>query len=109
MESTLILVAMEYWIQVDPEELTKEKEKARELRQSQWWKNKRAKSQCYYCEKKFNAKELTMDHVVPLSRGGKSTKSNIVCCCKNCNTHKKNLLPTEWESYLIHHREKKLK
>jgi 5-methylcytosine-specific restriction protein A len=41
-----------------------------------------------------------MDHVVPLSRGGKSKKGNIVSACKECNSKKKFLLPVEWEEYL---------
>jgi len=41
-----------------------------------------------------------MDHIVPLSRGGKSTKGNIVAACKMCNNKKKYLLPVEWEEYL---------
>jgi 5-methylcytosine-specific restriction endonuclease McrA len=41
-----------------------------------------------------------MDHVVPISRGGKSTKGNIVPACKECNTKKNSLLPIEWEEYL---------
>ena len=36
-----------------------------------------------------------MDHVVPVSRGGKSTKGNIVPCCKECNNAKKYLTPVE--------------
>jgi 5-methylcytosine-specific restriction endonuclease McrA len=41
-----------------------------------------------------------MDHVVPLSRGGKSKKGNIVPACKECNSKKKYLLPIEWEEYI---------
>jgi len=41
-----------------------------------------------------------MDHVLPLSRGGKSRKGNIVPACKECNNNKKYLLPIEWEEYL---------
>ena len=41
-----------------------------------------------------------MDHVVPLIRGGKSTKGNIVPCCKSCNSAKKYMLPIEWAEYL---------
>lgn len=44
--------------------------------------------------------ELTMDHLVPIIRGGKSVKSNIVTACKECNNKKKYLLPIEWEEYL---------
>jgi hypothetical protein len=41
-----------------------------------------------------------MDHVVPLVRGGRSIKNNIVPACKECNNRKKYLLPMEWEYYL---------
>ena len=41
-----------------------------------------------------------MDHVVPLIRGGKSTKNNIVPACKECNNVKKHKLPVEWTEYL---------
>jgi len=41
-----------------------------------------------------------MEHLVPLVRGGRSTKSNLVPACKDCNSRKKYLLPTEWQQYL---------
>ncbi|MBU2648904.1 HNH endonuclease [bacterium] len=85
---------------VDEAHLRKEKAKARELRETQWWKNLRGRGECYYCKKRFPAKSLTMDHVIPISRGGVSKKSNIVACCKTCNNKKKYLLPVEWEAYL---------
>jgi len=50
----------------------------------------RNKHRCYYCGKKL--KRLTMDHVVPLSKGGKHTKENIVPACKSCNSRKYNHL-----------------
>ena len=78
----------------------REKAKARELRESQWWKNLRGRGECYYCRRRFPPKELTMDHIVPLIRGGTSSKSNIVPCCKDCNSKKKYLLPVEWQEYL---------
>ncbi len=82
----------------DDDEIRREKNKARELRASQWWKRKCAKGVCYYCNKKFPAKELTMDHIVPIARGGKSTKNNVAPCCKACNTEKKSKLLMEWKS-----------
>ena len=88
------------FIPVDEDQLKREKAKARELRQSQWWKNLRGRGQCHYCKRRFPAKELTMDHLIPLSRGGKSLKGNIVPACKDCNNKKKYLLPVEWEEYL---------
>ena len=77
-----------------------EKQKARKLRQSAWWSRKRSNGFCHYCRRQFRPSELTMDHVIPLSRGGHSTKENIVPCCKECNTQKKYLLPVEWADYL---------
>lgn len=82
------------------EEISREKNKARELRRTQWWKNRRATGRCYYCGRRFPPRELTMDHLVPLSRGGKSVKANLVPCCKECNNQKQHLLPVEWEAYL---------
>lgn len=87
-------------VEVEEAELAREKRKARELRNTQWWKNKRGGGVCHYCRRRFPARELTMDHVVPLIRGGKSSKSNLVPCCKSCNSQKKFLLPSEWQEYL---------
>ncbi len=85
---------------VTEEEIRKERSKARELRQSQWWKRKRAAGVCAYCRKKVAPRDLTMDHIVPIIRGGKSTKGNVVPVCKECNDSKKYLLPIEWEEYV---------
>ena len=82
------------------EGIKKEKGIARELRKTGWWKRKCAGGRCYYCNATVPAKELTMDHIVPLVRGGRSVKSNIVSACKECNNKKKYLLPLEWEEYL---------
>jgi len=85
---------------IEDADLKKEKRKARELRASQWWKRRCAKGKCHYCGRPTPAGELTMDHVVPMARGGRTTKGNVVPCCKTCNNKKKNLLPMEWEGYL---------
>lgn len=71
-----------------PEHQKREKAKARELRLSQWWKQELGKGICYHCELKFKPAELTMDHLIPIARGGKSTKNNCVPSCKDCNTKK---------------------
>ena len=81
-------------------DLKRERHRARELRGTQWWKRRLAKGRCYYCGRPTSPKELTMDHVVPIARGGKSSKANVVPCCKECNNAKKQLLPIEWEAYL---------
>lgn len=88
---------MPEWIHIekDPKHIAREKQKAQEMRKSQWWKNKISQGICYYCHTAFLPDELTMDHVVPLARGGKSTKGNIVPCCKVCNNRKKYLTPAE--------------
>jgi 5-methylcytosine-specific restriction endonuclease McrA len=86
--------------QATDQEIAREKAKARELRKSQWWKRKRSSGVCHYCGRQFPPRELTMDHVVPLIRGGKTAKSNVVPCCAECNARKKYLLPVEWEEYL---------
>lgn len=87
-------------IHLDDADIKKEKNKARELRHSQWWKRRCSKGVCYYCEKQTPPEDLTMDHVVPLSRGGRSKKGNLVPACKECNNKKKQMLPFEWEEYL---------
>jgi len=47
---------------------------------------------CIYCGSREN---LTMDHVVPRSRGGKNTWSNLVTCCIKCNVYKGDRTPEE--------------
>ncbi len=80
--------------------LTREKEKSRKLRETAWWRKKCAAGICSYCGTKVIPAELTMDHVIPLSRGGTSERFNIVPACKECNNKKKYLLPAEWKEYL---------
>ena len=86
----------------DPAFVKREKAKAQELRNSQWWKNLRASGKCHYCGRIFPPKELTMDHIVPIARGGRSTHGTIVPACKECNAKKRYLLPSEWQEYLEH-------
>jgi 5-methylcytosine-specific restriction protein A len=85
---------------LDEGRIKAERQAARQLRNSQWWKRKCAKGVCYYCGRSTPPGELTMDHIVPLARGGRSTKGNLVPACKTCNNQKKQLLPMEWEAYL---------
>ncbi|GAB1536980.1 HNH endonuclease [Geovibrio sp. ADMFC3] len=84
----------------DEKHIRKEKEKARELRRKQWWRGKVDQGICHYCGRQFPPEEITMDHIVPIARGGTSTKGNVVPACKECNSKKKYLLPMEWEEYL---------
>lgn len=90
---------------VTEEDIKKEKFKAREIRRSRWWHQKCAQGVCFYCGSRVGPSNLTMDHVVPLVRGGRSTKNNLVPTCKECNNKKKYLLLMEWEEYLKGRRE----
>lgn len=90
---------MDYEV-IPEEDIRREKEKARRLRQSVWWLRKAQEGRCHYCRREVGRGNLTMDHVVPLSRGGKSKKGNLVPACKDCNNKKKSLLPVEWAEYL---------
>ncbi len=73
----------------------RERAKARELRASQWWRQEIGKGVCYHCRGRFQREELTMDHLIPLARGGTTTKKNVVVACKQCNSLKKNLTIAE--------------
>jgi 5-methylcytosine-specific restriction endonuclease McrA len=61
----------------------------------------RDKNRCQYCGGRFTTSDLNLDHVVPLSRGGKSTWENVVCCCVRCNSRKGGMLPFEAGMQLI--------
>jgi len=84
-----------FLVEVSEDQIQRERQRARKLRESQWWKRKRAAGICHHCGEKFPPKELTMDHLVPVIRGGKSTKVNLVPSCKSCNSARKHSLPFE--------------
>ena len=48
----------------------------------------RDNNECQYCQHKFPPLELTIDHVIPKSRGGSNTWLNLVAACKSCNQKK---------------------
>jgi len=62
----------------------------------------RDKNRCQYCGHRFATRDLNLDHVVPLSRGGKSTWENVVCCCIPCNSRKGGRTPDEAHMRLTH-------
>jgi len=62
----------------------------------------RDKWSCQYCGEPFKTHELTFDHVIPRSRGGRTSWDNIVSACQCCNTRKGNLMPHEVGMYPIH-------
>jgi 5-methylcytosine-specific restriction endonuclease McrA len=55
----------------------------------------RDRNTCQYCAEVLPSSELTLDHVIPRSRGGASTWENLVACCHECNRRKSNQSPVE--------------
>ena len=88
---------MEDWVEIrrDEAHIKRERAKARELRKTPYFQELFRKGICYYCKEKFPADELTLDHIVPVARGGRSTRGNMVVCCLDCNQQKKFLTPAE--------------
>jgi 5-methylcytosine-specific restriction endonuclease McrA len=84
---------------IDEAFIRREKAEARTLRKSRWWQSLINKAKCYYCQTPLTREAVTMDHIVPISRGGRSTKGNIVPACKKCNALKKDMTVVEWEDY----------
>lgn len=83
------------YIEKDDAHVARERKKARELKNSNWWRTLVSKGVCEYCGKHVAPSELTMDHKIPVARGGRSTKGNIAACCPECNKSKKCLTPAE--------------
>lgn len=55
---------------------------------------------CYYCNKKLTEKDIvTVDHKIPFSRGGLTTKENLVIACADCNCEKDNMTEEEYYTY----------
>ena len=61
----------------------------------------RDRNRCQYCGRRFSTAELSLDHVVPRSLGGKTTWDNIVCCCVACNVRKGGRTPDQASLRLI--------
>ena len=55
----------------------------------------RDRNTCQFCGEQFSAGELTLDHVMPRSRGGPSSWENLVACCYQCNNRKGDRTPEE--------------
>ena len=55
----------------------------------------RDRYKCQYCGRPFPSEELTYDHILPKSRGGKTARGNIVPCCVGCNRSKGGRTPEE--------------
>lgn len=50
---------------------------------------------CMYCGEKFEASQLTLDHVIPKAQGGRNLWHNLVACCVDCNRKKGDRTPEE--------------
>lgn len=55
----------------------------------------RDQNTCQYCGKKFSRLDLNLDHVIPVSRGGKTNWDNVVCSCVACNIRKGGRAPEQ--------------
>lgn len=76
------------------------------IKPSEWLETVKAfKYSCAYCGDKTN---LTMDHVVPISRGGKTTIDNVVPACVSCNSSKQAKDVVEWLSTQVFYSKDKL-
>jgi 5-methylcytosine-specific restriction endonuclease McrA len=61
----------------------------------------RDKNRCQYCGKRQPTRELSLDHVIPRSMGGKAMWENIVCACARCNVKKGGRTPKQANMTLI--------
>lgn len=61
----------------------------------------RDRNLCQYCGQRFATSELSLDHVVPRSQGGRSTWQNLVCCCVRCNARKGGRTPVQAHMKLV--------
>jgi 5-methylcytosine-specific restriction endonuclease McrA len=61
----------------------------------------RDRYRCQYCGKRYPSEELTYDHVLPKSRGGRTEWNNIVTCCIECNRKKGGRSPREAHMRLV--------
>jgi|ERR1051326_714258 5-methylcytosine-specific restriction endonuclease McrA len=52
---------------------------------------------CYMCHRKVGYRELVIDHVIPITRGGSHSEGNMKVACPACNSRKGNKLPEECE------------
>jgi 5-methylcytosine-specific restriction endonuclease McrA len=88
---------MPEWVEIrrDEAHIARERVRARDLRRSRWWRERVQQGVCHYCRARVPPAQLTMDHVVPVARGGRSTRGNVVPCCPACNRAKRALTPAE--------------
>lgn len=62
------------------------------------WESQNEK--CAYCGRRRQFKHMTVDHIIPLSKGGTDDVDNLQCTCKMCNRLKDNMLPHEFTEFV---------
>jgi len=73
-------------------------DKRKERKRTEKFRNsilKRDKKTCYFC----GELGLSLDHLIPIDKGGKTESSNLVCCCDVCNNEKGNMTEEEYRTY----------
>lgn len=62
---------------------------------------RRDKEKCFYCKKNLKYRQVTLDHYLPKSRGGKEVVYNLVLCCEKCNRLKGDKVPINYKGFII--------
>lgn len=63
------------------------------------WKTE-APVACHYCKAVSPGTDMEIDHVIPMSAGGPHDLTNLVVCCKSCNSSKGDKLPKDWQAQI---------
>ena len=61
---------------------------------------------CMYCGKNLSVAEATIDHIIPLSRGGYTEDENLTVCCYECNQNKETLYVKDFIALMNHHKQR---
>jgi len=85
----------DWYVPADERHIRRERERARALKATAWWQAQLAKGVCRHCGGHFPPNQLTMDHLIPVARGGRSDKHNVVPACFACNQAKAAKTPVE--------------
>lgn len=62
---------------------------------------RKSEGKCLLCGKFVDYDDFTVDHIVPLAKGGTNDVSNLQCACKRCNSIKQDILPDELNDVLV--------
>ena len=86
----------------DFNEINRQKQQKKQSRRTYTQKErsiiyKKDNCKCYLCGKELLYSEMTLDHVIPLAKGGKDGLENLRCCCTNCNRWKADSYSNDFE------------